>query len=80
MDFQFSDLIVILQEFVLAYEDSLHQVWLHCTNWKYSYGPLLLSNIHSRQINFLSGRIFPVGKSMDEFKVPGKCFIGVGSR
>ena len=29
----FSD--VILQEFVLAYEDGSHQVSLHCTNWKY---------------------------------------------
>jgi len=30
----FSDFIVILQEYVLVYEDSSHQVWLHCTNWK----------------------------------------------
>jgi len=26
----FSDFIVILQEYVLAYEDSSHQGWLHC--------------------------------------------------
>ena len=30
----FSDFIVILQEYVLAYEDGSHQVSLHCTNWK----------------------------------------------
>jgi len=29
----FSDFIVILQEYVLAYEDGSHQVWLHGTNW-----------------------------------------------
>jgi len=30
----FSDFIVILQEYELAYEDGSLQVWLHCTNWK----------------------------------------------
>jgi len=30
----FSDLIIILQEYELAYEERSHQVWLHCTNWK----------------------------------------------
>ena len=30
----FSDVIVILQEYELAYEDGSHKVWLHCTNWK----------------------------------------------
>ena len=53
----FSDFIVILQEYVLAFEDGSHQVLLHCTNWKQSYDPLFLSNIHSRQIDFLSGLI-----------------------
>ena len=30
----FSKFIVILQEYVLSYEDSLQQVCLHCTYWK----------------------------------------------
>ena len=30
----FSDCIIILQEYVLAYEEGSHEVWLHCTNWK----------------------------------------------
>jgi len=30
----FSDFIVILQGYVIAYEDGPHQVCLHCTNWK----------------------------------------------
>ena len=34
LSYGFSDYIVILQEYVLAYEDGSHQVWLHCTNWK----------------------------------------------
>ena len=30
----FSDFVVILQEYELAYEDGSNQVWMHCTNWK----------------------------------------------
>ena len=72
---RFSDCIVILQEYVLAYEDGSHQVLLHCTNWKYSYGPLFLSNIHSRQIDFLSGLI-DLGNWFSDFIIPCRRFWG----
>ena len=71
----FLDFIVVLHEYVLPYEDGSHQVWLHCTNWKQSYGPLLLSNIHSRQINFLSRRIF-LGNGFSDFIIPCRRFRG----
>jgi len=31
---EFSDFIVILHEYELAYEDSSYEVRLYCTNWK----------------------------------------------
>jgi len=30
----FSDFIVILQEYELAFGDGSRHVWLHCTSWK----------------------------------------------